>query len=279
VSREALLVVALHALREHARAPALHVHQLDARLRAHAPREGERLPVARKGGRRRAAELARDRARLAVPAIETRDLPDAFVHVLVVAVAAVARGVVNETSIARGERGIRSVRALVSLRELHSRPALHVPQPQLDDADRRSVGDALAADDVLAVRRPRGRAHGDFLLLRERSRAAPVERAGPEVLDARAVARERDLGSVRAEARLYIVSRTARDPLRFAAFDGKQIQIAQQREDDALPVGVHVEVKPGAGIGVERDRARRPDRRVDAPRRLPGRVVRARRRR
>src|SRR5262245_57647726 len=267
VEGEALLLITLHAIGQQADAPGAEIHGLDPRSASYAPDESQRAAVRAHCRSGRAAELACHRDDLPGATIETLDLPDALVHVAVVPVAAVAGGEVHEAAVP-GKRRVRRVGLLLALRELDSLAALDVPHPQLDGAEGGHVGQALSPDDVLSVRRPGRRGDWGFLLAAHRTGVLSGQVADPQVLEPAAVAREGDPVAIGAEARLHVVGGPAGDPLRLAAADRQEVEVAQQREDDALAVGVDVEVQPGALVGAERDRLGRAFGIVHRPRLL-----------
>jgi len=152
-----------------------------------------------------------------------------------------------------------------------------VPHPQLDHAERRAVGEALAPHEVLAVRRPGRAADGAVLLGRDGAGVLPFEIASPEVFDSGAIGGEGDPPAVGRETRLNVVRPAAGDPRRLTARHGEHIEVAEDRKDELRAVGVHVQRKPRRLVGRERDRVRRPVGLVDLPRGVGvGRVLRRR---
>ena len=96
----------------------------------------------------------------------------------------------------------------------------------------------------------------------------------PDVLRAVAVAHEDDLRSVGRVARLLIPAHAARDARGFAAGDRDRIQVAEDVEDDRLPIGRDVERDPRRFVGRELERPRGDERkRVRAHRGLRRAVV------
>ncbi len=115
----------------------------------------------------------------------------------------------------------------------------------------------LPANEVLSVRRPRRIADLPLPLLGDLLRVAAIRVHHPEVFEAVAVAGEGDARTVGAEARLGLVGRAATQQARGPPFDGEQVDITKQVEDDLPAVGAHVQGHPGPLVGGEFDGLRR----------------------
>ena len=149
-------------------------------------------------------------------------------------------------------------------RDLHPRPAVLVPQPELR---------ALVRHHVLAVRRPHRRHVVVALGVGELARVAAVGVRHPDVLGAVPVAHEDDPGAVGRVARLHVVALPARDAGRVPARDRDRVQVAEQLEDDGFAVRREVERDPRPLVGREIEGARGDERERVRPAGGPCRAV------
>ena len=266
--RPSLLLVAGEAVPERAHLAAGEVEQVQHALVADALHEREGLAVRRGLRTHGAARTGDQRLDLAGLAVEALDGVDQAVRVLVVFEGGSAADVLGEVDVAavRRDRGFAEVLLVVlHLGELQAVAAVAMHHPELAGAQRSQAGEVLAADQVLAVRRPRRVVEQAEALLRHLRGAAAVGAHAPQVVAAVAVRGVGDLAAVGRVARLHVPGRARGQTRGPAAVDRQAVEVAEHREHDAAPVRRDVEVQPRALIGGETHRLRRAVLPVDVP--------------
>ncbi len=194
---------------------------------------------------------ARDH-RLDLPglAVDAADRVDALGRVPAILVDAARRRVLAEVHLppVRRERRLAQVLLFVRLLvQLQPRAlAARVVEPDLAAADGARRHEVLARRDEAPVRAPDRVVDQPEVLAADLLRLTAGGRNRPDVVPAAPVADEGDLGAVRAEPGHHVPLHPVRQGLRVAAADGKQVEVAQQVEDDPLAVGRYVEAHPGA---------------------------------
>ena len=244
--REALHLVARDAADEDLFGSRGEVPRDDAGVVVAARDEGQRLAVGRDGRPDRAAEAGGDREGLREIAVVAPDLPEPVGEVRRVAELADPGREVDRLAVPRND-GAAGVVDVVGGRQLDSAAAaLAVEDPELHRRNAGLLAVFLAGDHVLAVGRPGGAPDVEILLGRQGLRILSVGVHQPDVVDAAAVARERDRLAVRGEARLRVVGGARGQGLRGPAADRHRVDVAEEIEDDRLPVGRDVERRPGS---------------------------------
>ena len=203
----------------------------------------------------RTARGAGDGGLLARLAVEAHHLPDGELRVVVEGPAPL--GDIDVAAI-RGGDGAEAVRRL---RAGHAGGRLGrlVAEPDPGPAvavDQEHGGGPLGRpglryEEILPVRGPARRDHElrpvpGRAVLGHCPRFAAVGVCDPEVFDSVPVAHERDLAAVGGEDRLALERDASHDPGRGAPRDRQGVEVAEQLEDDRLPVRRDVEGHPGA---------------------------------
>ena len=212
------------------------------------------------GGVDEPAAVGRDRRAHRRPVSGGHEVVDAGLAVVPVELVARQGGVVLPVAGAAGVPDVTAVGAdrrahhlagAGSLPQREGRASFDVVEAQLGGAAQRGCS---AGDDVVAVGRPLGGQH-----------EAPATHAGgvglvqahrPYRVVPAPVGDERDGFAVGAEAGLDLVGHPREEGRSLPAGRGHGVQVAQQVEDDRLPVGAHVQGYPGAFGGGELGGAR-----------------------
>lgn len=97
------------------------------------------------------------------------------------------------------------------------------------------------------------RHHVEPGLTRNLARVAAIGIGDPQIDHARAIADERDLLAVGREDRMRLERRAGQQRPRLPAFDRQRVEIAEQIEHDAPPVGRDIGLHPAALARLERE--------------------------
>ena len=259
--RPDFLLVVREAVPDRADFAGFEVEHVQHGLVAHALDEGQRFAVGRGLRPDGAARGVHHRARLAGLAVEALDRVDHAMHVLVVfegAAAADVFRVIDVAAIGTHGRFAEVHLVVLALGQLQAAGGAAVDRihPQFAGAERALRGEMLAADQVLAIRRPHRIVEQAEILLRHLRRAAAVAIHAPQVVAAAAVGGVGDLFAVGRETRLHVPGRAAADAGGVAAADRQGVNVPEHRKRDRAAVGADVEIEPGAFVGAELDRLR-----------------------
>ena len=275
VRRVPFLIVALHRCDEPLFVERAQVADAERCFLVAARRVHEPAAVGRDEGAQRAAVARRDDARDAGLAIEFHDL---VATDLAAGVSAWVAREVGESAVwreghPRVRRGARLTRIELDARA--DRPVVHPERYVGEVVLRRRIRTVAAGDEVLAVGRPRRRTEREVGFLRDNLESRAVGVHGPEVVVAVPVGDERDHLAVGRPARHAVPRHAARDALRLATSDGKDVEVAEEIENERLAVGRDIERDPRPFVGCERDLARWLERQGRAVGARCGRVLRA----
>ena len=257
VNRPGFLQVGVEIAVDLALDPAGEILDPQLRLVAVAADEGDRLAVGRRRRAHRPA-VAGDRGeRFAGFQIVLLDLEIALQRILRVDESPARAGVLGEVDrLAVG----REDRLALFLLERFVRPRdkldpaapRHAVEPYLAGARRTRGGEVLLGDDGAPVGAPVGLVEQAEVFLGHLHLAAAVGVHQPHVVAPAAVGGERDAAAVGREAWLDLPRQTFGDAGRRAAADRHRVDIAQQAEREAAPVGAHVDVEPRTFVGADR---------------------------
>ena len=139
------------------------------------------------------------------------------------------------------------------LDQLHAGTAVDVPHPEfgitrIASCRRMRCG---GGDDVVSVWQPIGRLVAVRVRVGHLPRLPGCHVDQPEVLRPVAVGNEDDAPAVRAVAGLAVPRQAARQRRGVPSRERKRVQVAQQIEDNRLPIGTHIDRDPGSLIGVQ----------------------------
>ncbi len=230
--------------------------------------EGQGLAVMAGGRADRAARAGDIGLDLTGLPVQAADQIDLAIGVLGVLEGSAGRGVVAEIEIAAvgGEGGFVGVLLVGALLgELQAVAAGPVIEPHLPGAQGAGVGEVLARDDVVAVRRPGRLVQQAEGLLGHRVGVGAVAVHDPDIVAAAPVGGVGDPAAVGGVTGLHVPGHAGGQGLGFAAGDGDRVDVAQQVEGDLLAVGADIEGQPGAGLDVDLRLMTRPGRGVDIP--------------
>jgi hypothetical protein len=174
---------------------------------------------------------------------------DARVRIAIVLKAAAVGDVFREIEVAAIGRDSRFSCVLLpvaAVGELEPRSTSGVIHPHLAGTQRARVAKMLSPDEVLAIRRPCWIGYLTFALPRDLPKVAARCIHGPQILDAIAIAGERDAFPVRRPA-WHGLERRARQNARSCASGERHcVDVAQQVEHERATIGRHVHRHPRA---------------------------------
>ena len=246
--RARLLVVVLHRMRQPALLAGFQVSDQEPGLVVVAGPENQPASIGRERGPHRRPVARRLRIAFAVLPVVGLELVLRELGV-VLPVAGAAR--VPDVAPVGRDRGPRHLHVVGLRDELDTAAAVHVEHLQLGQISAPEVADRR--DHVVSVRHPFGRLGAIRRAAGHLHRVGAVQRHDPDVLAPVVVRGVDDARAVGREAGLGVEGHAGGELGRRASLDGDGEEVAQEVEDDGLPVGAHVQRDPASLRHVDGD--------------------------